>query len=165
MCTSRPSVLVCKKTLKIADSGGPFLMKGIYTLPVQLQKPVTQKTPEKTRNICSRDGVRAGRGSPCTILLLPFSVAASSPSLTQLAPSNVRSLTLNPGRLQKYMPFATGGACVENNQPNHLRPNSTATPRPDHHHHHHNRHRGRSMYIVQVSGDGGGGWVGVVVWW
>ena len=35
------------------------------------------KNPEKNEDCLFRDGVRAGRGSPCAVLL-PFSMAASS---------------------------------------------------------------------------------------
>ena len=54
------------------------------------------KKSGKIRSLRYRDdGVRAGRGPPCAILLLRFSMAASSPYLTRPAPSHLLSLTLN----------------------------------------------------------------------
>ena len=48
---------------------------------------------------CSRDdGVRAGRGSPCAILLLWFSMPALLPQLTRPAHSHLLSLTPNSNR-------------------------------------------------------------------
>ena len=74
-----------------------------------------------------------------------------------------------PAGSKEQMPFAAWGAGLKNNQPNRVRPNSTATPRPHHHYHHHHHHhhhhrRGRSMYGVRGGGDGGGGWVGGGDW-
>ena len=42
---------------------------------------------------CARDGVRAGRGSPCAVLL-PLSIATSAPHPTRSALSQVLSLPL-----------------------------------------------------------------------
>ena len=84
----------------------------------------------KIIHICPRNGLRAGRVSPCTMFLLPFSVAASSPWFSQPAPSHVHSLALNPSRLQKQLPFATCGAWGKTFQPR-TTYDPSLPPRPD----------------------------------
>ena len=96
------------------------------------------KNPFKKDDRCSRDdGVRAGRGSPCAILLLWFSMAASSPLLTRSAPSHLLSLTLNSNRFpfspvpKNKMLLAACGADLKNKSSRSGRVQSVSSPSVD----------------------------------
>lgn len=52
------------------------------------------KSPGKVDDCYSRDGMRLDRGSPCAVLL-PLSMAASSPEPTRSVASDLFSLPLN----------------------------------------------------------------------
>ena len=82
-------------------------------------------------------GVRAGRGSPCAILLLWFCMAASSPLLTRPAPSHLLSLALSSNRFpfspvpKNKILLAACGADVKNKISRSGRVQSVSSPPVD----------------------------------
>ena len=96
------------------------------------------KESGKRDDRCSLDDdVRAGRGSPCAILLLWFSMAASSPWFTRPAPSHLLSLTLNSSRFpfsptpKNQMLHAVCGADLKNKNSRSGRVQSVSSPPVD----------------------------------
>ena len=81
--------------------------------------------------------MRAGRASPCAILLLWFSMAASSPKLARPAHSHLLSLTLNSNRFpsspvpKNKMLLAACGADLKNKSSRSGRVQSVSSPPVD----------------------------------